>query len=134
MKTLRNAIKGILLGVCVFCAILVLIQDHYKKYQDCGIVLSKSSDEVTIKHGVRTELYLNIKFRNSGNKAIEVSPTTYFNTDVNELVCFSFNIEKTWEEITIFIIGAVTLGYTAFMLLIAFFWWVFTGKNFFKED
>ena len=32
----------------------------------CGIIISKSNDEVAIKHGSRTQLFLNIQFNKKG--------------------------------------------------------------------
>lgn len=57
----------------------------------CGIIISKSNDEVAIKHGSRTQLFLNIQFNKKGFESVEVEPTTYFKYKVGECICIDFH-------------------------------------------
>ena len=75
----------------VFCTLYFLFTDLKVTYPDCGKVVSKSSDEVAIKHGSKTELYLNVQFQKSGFRSVLCEPTTYFQYKIGDKVCF--NIE-----------------------------------------
>lgn len=55
---------------------------------DCGMVVSRSNDEVPIKHGTLTKLYLNVQFDSVGFRSILCEPTTYFSKGVGDTVCF----------------------------------------------
>ncbi len=93
----------------IYCSYHFLANEMMPKYLDCGNVISKSSDEVTIKHGVRTELYLNIQFNKSGFRSIGCTPTTYFSKKVGENVCFYLNKDVSiWYSINN-LIGLVVL-------------------------
>lgn len=86
--------------------------DHKIKptYLDCGRVVSKSSDEVAIKHGANTDLYLNVQFEKSGFRAIKTKPTTYFSKKVGDSVCFDMEeITTNWHKVTA-LVGACTLA------------------------
>lgn len=69
----------------------------------------------------QTKLYLNIQFNKSNFKSIEVSPTTYFKYDVNDVVCFVLDVKHNpYYELKmiigmlmcaiIIIIGLIELG------------------------
>lgn len=93
--TIKNYI-GYGLLFLMFCFITKYAIDFYYyqfkpiEYKDCGKIVSKSNDEITIKHGTRTELYLNIQFEKDGFKSIEVEPTSYFKHKINDIVCYTF--------------------------------------------
>ncbi len=55
---------------------------------ECGTVIARMSDEVTIKHGVDTQLILVIDWENKPTDDIEVSPTTYYTSKVGNRICF----------------------------------------------
>jgi len=59
--------------------------------QYCGKVVKKSDEEVTIKHGSRTDLYLIVEFDQIGLRSIEVEPNTYFTHNKGDRVCFGLN-------------------------------------------
>ncbi len=122
--TLKNIIRAITLvplGVYLICCCFhVFINGVRPQYLDCGIVESKSSDEVSIKHGVRTELYLNIRFEKTGFKSIGCSPTTYFSKKVGERVCFDLNQEVSNFYHISSLIGIVILAIGAIVLLVMF--------------
>lgn len=63
------------------------------EHEYTGVVLSKSADEVQIKHGTRTDLYLLMQFDNR-TRAIEVSPTTYLSSQVGEELIFNLDYEE----------------------------------------
>lgn len=73
------------------CYTLIVNKGQTPTYVDCGRVVSKSTDEIVIKHGTQTELYLNVQFNKNGFRSIECEPTTYFSKKVGDNVCFTFN-------------------------------------------
>lgn len=102
----------------LYCCYHFITNEVRPTYLDCGKVISKSSDEVAIKHGVRTELYLNIEFEKAGFKSIECEPTTYFQKQIGEKVCFQLDIKKSNFYNTNNMIGACVLTILAFVLLV----------------
>lgn len=96
--TLKNILRTIVLlplsVYLVYCAFHFITTEINPTYLDCGKVVSKSNDEIPIKYGTRTELYLNVKFNVTGFRSIEVSPTTYFSKKVGDKVCFKLE-QKT---------------------------------------
>lgn len=94
------------------------------KYKDCGPIVSKSNDEVTIRYGSRTKLYLNINFNKTGFRSIEVSPTTYFGNNVGQNVCFDLKENKSDFYKTNNMLGCIlfVLIIIVIFLLIIGFW------------
>jgi hypothetical protein len=87
---------------------------------DCGKVVSKSNDEVSIKYGVRTELYLNVQFEKSGFYSVEVGPTTYFLRKKGDRVCFKLpEPVSVWHSIN-HIIGVIVLIILSIIALVTF--------------
>jgi hypothetical protein len=87
-------------------------------------LVSKSNDEVTIKRGVKTQLYLNIQFNKSGFRSIECNPTTYFSKQVGDNVCF--NLEKdtsAWYFINN-LIGLFVLVILTLIVTVLFVTWL----------
>ena len=88
----------------IYASYIFLTKPTHPTYLDCGVVMSKSSDEIAIKNGSRTDLYLNIQFEKSGFKSINTVPTTYFGTKVGQKVCFDLNANETafdfWTKVT----------------------------------
>jgi len=99
-KILRYIVTIGLMSYGSYCVYYVLSNNAHPEYKDCGVVKSKSNDEVSIKHGSRTELYLNVEFEKTGFKSVLVDPTTYFKNDVGDYVCFNLD-EKVnyWHRI-----------------------------------
>lgn len=60
------------------------------KYLDCGIILKKSTEEVNIKNGSKTELYLLCEFEKNGVIAKRADITTYLKYNKGDNICFSF--------------------------------------------
>lgn len=102
------------------CVYIFITTDNQPTYNDCGIVLSKSNDEIAIKHGVKTELYLNIQFNKSGFKSVNVEPTTYFSKKVNDRICFDLNESQNWWRNIRWFIGFATLFMLCYILVILF--------------
>lgn len=106
--TFKNKVRLIVLIplsiYLLYCSWHFIYYPEQPTYLDCGIVISKSNDEVSIKHGSKTELYLNVQFNKTGFKSIECNPTTYFSKQKGDSVCFDLN-EKTsfWYELNNFI-------------------------------
>jgi hypothetical protein len=97
------------------------------EYNDCGKIISKSADEVIIKYGTKTELYLNIQFEKSGFKSIEVDPTLYFQKSKNDYVCF--NLSDRQSQPTLYIIVFGVLGFSLILCMI--FYILYEIINFF---
>ena len=93
-------------------------------YEDCGIIVSKSTDEVAIKRGVSTELYLNINFHKSGFRSIEVGPTTYFKYKVGQSVCFDLDKSVSTTYKILMLSGLVSICILALIAVIAFFFYI----------
>jgi hypothetical protein len=118
---MKNILRIITLTIVIVIYAIGIFNgiDEYQNgtYQDCGTIISKSQDEVTIKYGSRTELYLNVKFINSGFKSILVDPTTYFKNKIGNNICFQLNKENT----TLFKISVVFSFFVTLMCLITLF-------------
>ncbi len=116
--TIRNIVRIITLApltiYLLYCVCFFIVYPLHPKYNDCGKIISKSNDEVAIKHGSRTELYLNIQFNKTGFKSIEVSPTTYFKHSIGATICFDLDKETSrWYTTSIFVGGL-----TSFMIIV----------------
>lgn len=129
---LRIAILSIIgAGFIIFSAISMkyfIETPHIERVSQTGTVISKSQDEVTIKYGTETELYLNIQFDNVGFKSIEVEPTTYFGSDVGERVSFGLMKEKTGFEMAKFLWGFVITAIAIIILIVICIKWLFDFK------
>lgn len=113
-------ITSLFIGYCVYLSIHYVYSAHEI---DTGIIISKSNDEVAIKHGSRTQLFLNIQFDKKGFESVEVLPTTYFKYKVGERVCINFQDNEP----------IIATGFISFWILIVcivyfFFVWVFFGE------
>lgn len=125
--TIKNILRVItllpLLIYLIYCSYHVITNEIRPTYVDCGIVVSKSSDEVAIKYGTETELYLNVQFNKSGFRSIECDPTTYFSKKIGQDVCFNLSKDmSTWYEVN-YLVGLcvlVVLGVTALVCFIIY--------------
>lgn len=107
----------------IFCTYFFFTHSFNPTYEDCGKVISKSSDEISIKHGTRTELYLNIQFNKTGFKSVECEPTTYFSKNIGDNVCFDLNKDfNRWYSIKMFTgyITLIILGTIGLIILILY--------------
>lgn len=93
---IKNIVRVVILTPVLtylfYCVYHLLSNEYNPTFLDCGIVISRSTDEIAIKHGSKTELYLNVQFKKSGFKSINCEPTTYFKYKKGDNVCF--NIDK----------------------------------------
>lgn len=113
----------------IYSTIYFIKTPHIERTSQVGTVISKSQDEVIIKHGTQTELYLNIQFDKVGFKSIEVEPTTYFGSNVGERVVFGLIKEKTGLQITKFIWGFLVSAIAIIALIVIFIRWLFDFKE-----
>lgn len=104
----------------LYCCYHFIANKERPTYLDCGKVVSKSNDEVTIKHGTRTELYLNIQFNKSGFRSIECDPTTYFSKKVGDSVCFDLDQKTSFWYKTNNVIGIMVLVISGVIALALF--------------
>ncbi len=89
----------IILSIPSYCIYRYEVDKPFTKYMYFGTILKHSSDEVSIKHGTRTELYLLIRFDSLYiTKAIEVSPTTYLDNKDGDKVCFSLQKQTLYPK------------------------------------
>lgn len=100
----------------------------HDKESQTGTVVSKSADEIIIKYGTQTELYLNVQFDKIGFKSIEVEPTTYFSSEVGERVTFKLTKEQTNLEHIKFLWGFIVVLLGSIGLAVLFFRWLFKIK------
>lgn len=119
-RIIRILTATLILAFCVYCLGFFILNPLNPEYLDCGKVISKSSDEIAIKHGSRTELYLNVQFNKTGFKSVECTPTTYFGTKVGESVCFNLSEEVSpWFKFKM-LIAMGTIGVLCIIFLIWF--------------
>jgi hypothetical protein len=109
----------------IYNTIYFIKTPHIERTSQVGTVISKSQDEVTIKNGTQTELYLNIQFDKVGFKSIEVEPTTYFGSDVGERVSFGLIKEKTGFQLFKFIWGFLIVAVAIITIIVIFIRWLF---------
>jgi hypothetical protein len=111
-KIIRILTLGIISIYLLYCCYHVITNESNPRYRDCGEVISKSNDEVVIKHGTKTKLYLNINFEKSGFRSIECTPTTYFSHNKGDYVCFNL-----LEDVSIFYQLSYLIGVFVFFIL-----------------
>ena len=119
-NTIRIIIFGLLIAGALYCTVFCITKPPKPTYYDCGWVVSKSSEEVTIKHGVNTDLYLNVKFEKTGFKSVKVYPTTYFKYNRGDFVCFNLDKKVSPAYEIIWCIG----GFIILMLLVLAGGWI----------
>jgi hypothetical protein len=129
MNKIKNTIRiitAVSLGLYIsYCILYFFTNEIHPKYKDCGIIESKSTDEVAIKHGTRTDLYLNIQFEKSGFKSISVDPTTYFKSKKGEYVCFNLKQDMTFSHHLKMMVALLTLVILVMVLIIGFIYYLF---------
>jgi hypothetical protein len=103
----------------------LLMNDTNPTYVDCGVVKSKSSSEVSIKHGSETELYLNIDFDKSGFISKKTAPTTYFSNSVGDRVCFDIKETTTFNHRLLSTIGFIMCGLLFLLSVVLFLMLIF---------
>lgn len=107
-----------------FCVFYFIKNDLQPTYLDCGKIVSKSTDEITIKYGVKTELYLNVQFNNSGFRSVECEPTTYFLKKKGDNVCFYLSKKVNNLHIINYFTGMITMFLIYCFLLVAFIYYM----------
>lgn len=115
-----------------FVAIIHNMIEEKERNTYCGTITKLFSDEVSVKHGSRTDLYLIINFDNYGQKAVEVDVNTYAGKQVGQRVCFNLtnyymdivNINPWYVELS-GIIGALGAIVLAVSILIKIGTWIY---------
>lgn len=128
--TLKNILR-IILGSAVaifltYCSIIFVTQPDTIRNSDCGKIQSKSSDEVAIKHGTQTELYLNIQFEKAGFKAINVNTTDYFHYQKGDKVCFDLAEKNQVFHRLTWMMGGLNIVIAILIILGVFLNYLFT--------
>ena len=125
---IKNIIRLIILlplSIYLLYSVYYFITNDIKPtYIDCGIVKSKSYDDVVIKYGTKTELYLNVQFEKTGFKSIECSPTTYFSKNIGDNICFELNKDTTFQHKIISISGLLILSILGSILIGIIIWYI----------
>lgn len=130
VETIRKTIIILLIGFCTYCSFEFIYDEFIKKKEiDCGVIISHSSDEISIKHGVSTELYLNIQFEKQGFISKEVSPTLYFKYENGDKICFTINEKDTPKKMIIYSFALLTLTILFIMLLMIFIDFIMSGEE-----
>lgn len=127
--SLKNVLRFLVLSYLVYSAICVILVGGFTKlnptYKDCGIVLSKSLDEIAIKHGTKTQLYLNIKFEKSGFMSMECSPTEYFSTSVGHRKCYDLPAQQSGFYLITKLVGCLVIYFVLSFAVIFFIIYLF---------
>lgn len=125
LKTIIKFIIALLISTYVSLSVTYCLVSPMNVYKtECGIVKSKSADEIVIKHGTQTELYLNIQFEKSGFKSIEVEPTLYFQKKKGDKICLSLYDRENSHPL-FWVSGAVLGVLMSCIILVLFFTWLF---------
>ena len=129
-KKFWTIVSVILILIGYFTGFLFIKAAIYNEEEQtyCGTIVYKSADEVTIKYGTKTELYLGFKNDKIGTRAILVTPHTYLSTEVGENVCFDLEnhfvygrmMENGWDMLKYVFFGMWALasfGITVWFLI-----------------
>ena len=120
--TLRNVIIFITFLFIGHCIAKYIHNDFEPTITErhCGTIISKSNDEVAIKHGSQTQLFLNIQFDKKGFESVEVDPTTYFKYKVGERIRIDFQENEAF-------IGIGFIASWLLIIVVAYFFicWLF---------
>ena len=106
-KILKYSLYTIISIYYFYSGYYVYKHPYYTYTKECGKIISKSNDEVNIKHGSRTDLYLNIQFENRFESVL-VDPTTYFGNEKGEYICFNFTNKMTFKNFWNYLLFAIT--------------------------
>lgn len=133
LNFIRWSILGTILIYFIFCMVLSLTNERFPKETQCGKVLKKSYDEVTIKYGSRTDLYLLIDFYNIPTKAINVTETAYLQAEIGKEICLQLSKQQTFFREISFLLGIIlnwlsVLGVIVFIILFLIY-----GNKIFKS-
>jgi len=119
----KNVVRIVLaiptLMYAVYSIYYFIVNPLKPTYTDCGILRSKSGQEISIKHGSQTQLYMNIDFKESGFKSVEINPTTYFKYKVGDTVCLKLDKYIKYDFLFSFS-GMLFIS----VLGIFFLWWL----------
>ena len=125
---IKNIIRLIILlplSIYSLYSIYYFITNDIKPtYIDCGIVKSKSHDDIIIKYGTETELYLNIQFKKTGFKSIKCSPTVYFSKNIGDNICFELNKDTTFQHKIISVTGLLILCILGSIFIGIIIWYI----------
>ena len=130
MKIIKNSIKFVIAVILLYGLIFnISYYSHSTTHLECGKIVSHSTDEIIIKHGTRTELYLNVIFDTGISKSINVEPTTYFFHKNGERICFNVDNDTTIFTNILLGIGFVTGVLILINILVGIVWciiWLFS--------
>lgn len=132
MKAISDFLKASLL-ILVCYSMYFTVNDYFElKETDCGIVKGHSSEEIIIKNGTITELYLTIQFEKQGFIAQEVSPTLYFKYKNGDRICLK--ISKKYPLIEEIFLGLGIFSFIIIGLIIScsIIWIIIDYKDFEK--
>ena len=121
---IKNIIRLIICIYSLYSIYYFITNDIKPTYIDCGIVKSKSHDDIIIKYGTETELYLNIQFKKTGFKSIKCSPTVYFSKNIGDNICFELNKDTTFQHKIISISGLLILSILGSILIEIIIWYI----------
>lgn len=113
----------------IYCMCFCLIHEARPTYLDSGKIISKSADEVHIKHRSRTNLYLNVQFDRTGFISVLVDPSTYFYHKVGDTIQFNLNRETSVMYSLNHIIGIMSICLILFILFIALLIYLFPFES-----
>lgn len=127
-KCIRLGLISLLLACLIYCTIIAIAFPINPKKQYCGTVIKKFNEEVHIKHGSRTDLYLIVQFKGF-QKAVNVDILTYGNSTINKNICFQLEEKvSNWFRLGqgIGFLVLLVIGSTVIILFVSF---IFNGIN-----
>lgn len=109
-KNVMRLISGLVFaGLLIHSTVYFFNHELTLTYVDRGVVLSKSTDEIIVKRGHNTILYLNVQFEKSGFRSLECDPTTYFSKKDGDTVYFKLEKDiSLWHEFS-WIVGLLSV-------------------------
>lgn len=97
---------------------------HYVRKQYCGTVISKEEPTVTTTHRKRGRVVYNtyrfvvVKFDTGKTLAINLSPTSYYTTDVGKRICVTLNNAEYYNSECKEPSTSDAVSFTVFMLIL----------------
>lgn len=129
MEDIKQVLKGLLyliIGITFIITIVYNLNHKFRLYEkDCGTLYMKSYEDIVIKHGTRTELYLIVETKNQGLRSKEVGITEYMTTEIGDLVCMDIYVNQGDYHEVYMIIGAFFMVAIVIVALGSFLYWLF---------
>jgi len=107
----------------------VTLQNPTKIYKgtECGIILSNFTELINVKHGTKTDYYLQIKF-NDRTCIKKVTAETFLESKVGENICFDKNESINFILYLFILLEFIVVFLCLIFLIVEIICWVFDIK------